>query len=228
MAKYLKVYTDAEQKYQKLSDAEFGRLIRAGLHYKETGEEIELTGRESLLWDGMKLDIDRDNEKYDSLCTTRSEAGKRGAAARWQGNGKNSKCHLPYGKNSQDKDKDKDKDKDYIPPISPNGDIPPTGGTRKRKSDAMSVIDEWTQDAELRELLYEWLDVRKAQRAANTVGAIRQNLAKLPELAQQSGLSMQDYMREVIRRSWRAFYPIRDAKPQPRADGRDFDWLTGQ
>ena len=38
MAKYLKIFTYAEKKYQKLSDAEFGRLIRAGLHYKETGE----------------------------------------------------------------------------------------------------------------------------------------------------------------------------------------------
>lgn len=225
MAKYLKIYTDAEQKYQKLSDAEFGRLIRAGLHYKETGEEIELTGRESLLWDGLKLDIDRDNEKYDSLCTTRSEAGKRGAAARWQNNGKNGKSYLPYGKNGQDKDEDKDKD--YIPPLSPNGDSPPAEGSKKRKSAAKDAIDAWTQDPELRSLLYEWLDVRKAQRAANTEGAIRQNLAKLPDMAQQSGLSMQDYMREVIRRSWRAFYPIRDAKPQPRAEGRGFDWLTG-
>lgn len=233
MAKYLKIYTDAEQKYQKLSDAEFGRLIRAGLHYKETGEEIELTGRESLLWDGLKLDIDRDNEKYDSLCTTRSEAGKRGAAARWQNNGKNGKSHLPYGKNGQDKDKDEDKDKDkdedkdYIPPLSPNGDSPPAGVSKKRRSAARDVIDAWTQDPELRSLLYEWLDVRKAQRAANTEGAIRQNLAKLPELAQQSGLSMQDYMREIICRSWRAFYPIRDAKPEPRTDGRNFDWMTG-
>ena len=228
MAKYLKIYTDAEQKYQKLSDAEFGRLIRAGLHYKETGEEIELTGRESLLWDGLKLDIDRDNEKYDSLCTTRSEAGKRGAAARWQNNGKNGKSHLPYGKNGQDKDKDEDKD--YIPPLSPNGDSPPAGVSKKRRSAARDVIDAWTQDPELRSLLYEWLDVRKAQRAANTEGAIRQNLAKLPEMAQQSGLSMQDYVREVIRRSWRAFYPIRDAHPRQaqRNDGRDFDWLTGQ
>lgn len=141
MAKYLKVYTDAGQKYQKLSDAEFGRLIRAGLHYKETGEEIELTGRESLLWDGLKLDIDRDNEKYDSLCTTRSEAGKRGAAARWQGNGKNSKSHLPYSKNSQDKDKDKD----YIPPISPSGDISPQRGgptAEKRKRFVAPSVDE--------------------------------------------------------------------------------------
>lgn len=227
MPKYLKIFTDAETKYQKLSDAEFGRLIRAGLHYKETGEEIELTGRESLLWDGLKIDIDRDNQKYNSLSTARAEAGQKGAAARWQTDGKNSKCHLLYGKNGQDKDKDKDKDKD-IPSISPNGDIPPTGGQKAQKFVPKAMIKSWTQDPELQGLLLEWLDVRKAQRAANTEGAIRQNLDKLPELAQQSGLSMQDYMREVIRRSWRAFYPIRDMQPQRRSDGRDFDWLTGQ
>ena len=78
----------------------------------------------------------------------------------------------------------------------------------------------------MRQLLLDWLEVRKAQRAANTEGAIRQNLAKLPELAQQSGLSMQDYMREVVRRGWRAFYPVHSE--QRRNDGRDFDWLTGQ
>lgn len=101
---------------------------------------------------------------------------------------------------------------------------------KSRSSCAKSLVDSWTQDPELRELLHEWLDVRKAQRAANTEGAIKQNLAKLPELAQQSGLSMQDYVREIIRRSWRAFYPIRDAQPRQarRDDGRDFDWLTGK
>ena len=117
---------------------------------------------------------------------------------------------------------------DNIPPISPNGDIPPTGGQKAQKFVPKVMIKSWTQDPELQGLLLEWLDVRKAQRAANTEGAIRQNLDKLPELAQQSGLSMQDYMREVIRRSWRAFYPIRDMQPQRRSDGRDFDWLTGQ
>ena len=95
---------------------------------------------------------------------------------------------------------------------TPNG----VDKAKPRKSAAVELIESWTQDQELRELLLEWLEVRKAQRAANTEGAIRQNLAKLPELAQQSGLSMQDYMREVIRRSWRAFYPIRDARQDYR------------
>ena len=103
----------------------------------------------------------------------------------------------------------------------------------KRKSKprgpvAKSLVDSWTQDPELRELLHEWLDVRKKKRAPETEGAITRNLEKLPELAHESCLSMQDYMREVIRRGWQAFYPVRDAQPQQRSDGRDFDWLTGQ
>ena len=57
--KYLKLFVDCLEKYRKLNDAEFGRLIRAALSYTATGVEVELMGREELLWDGMKLDIDR-------------------------------------------------------------------------------------------------------------------------------------------------------------------------
>jgi len=135
MGTYLKIFVDSLDKYRKLNDAEFGRLIRAALTYKATGVEVELMGREELLWDGLKLDIDRENENYASVVATRSEAGKKGASARWEKekgnskshfeNGKNGKSHLPYGKNGQDKDKDKDKDKENIPPYNP-----PTGGDR--------------------------------------------------------------------------------------------------
>ena len=107
---YLKLFTDALDKYRKLNDAEFGRLIRAALTYKATGVEVELMGREELLWDGIKIDIDRDSENYEAVCAKRSEAGKKGAEARWQKYSKNSKCHLPYSKNGQDKEEDKDKD----------------------------------------------------------------------------------------------------------------------
>ena len=114
---YLKVFVDWGERYQKLSDAEFGRLMRAAIAYKGGNPVPELTGREELMWDGIKLDIDRDNEQYSAICEARSEAGRRGAETRWNNkchndDGKNSTSHLPYGKNSQDKDKDKDKDKD--------------------------------------------------------------------------------------------------------------------
>ena len=210
---------------EPLNDAERGRLFTACLEYSMTGEAPELKGNERFVFPSMAAQIDRDKEKYTARCRKNSE----NASKRWNTFVYDGKSRIPND-TKHTKDKDKDKDKDYIPPISPNGDIPPGVGAKKSKNAARDAIEAWTADAELRKLLFEWLDVRKAQRAANTEGAIKQNLAKLPELAQQSGLSMQDYVREVIRRSWRAFYPIRDAQQyQPRRDdGRDFDWLTGQ
>lgn len=101
-----------------------------------------------------------------------------------------------------------------IPPcIPPQGEMPQPEKKPAKKATAdplKDVVDDWTMDGELRDLLYEWLKVRKAKRAANTEGAIRQNLKKLPELAQQSGMSMAEYLEEVVRRGWQAFYKISD------------------
>lgn len=119
---YLKLFVDCLEKYQKLNDTEFGRLVRAALRYKATGAEPTDLGREALLWDGMRLDIDRDNESYAEAVRMRSEAGKAGAAARWQGHkddGKNAIAINRISQNSKhgkeeekDKDQDKDQDKD--------------------------------------------------------------------------------------------------------------------
>ena len=114
---YVKIFVDGLTKYKRLTDEEFGRLMRGAMHYKATGEEPELEGREALLWDGLKLDIDRDNDRYKATCEARKKAGQRGAEARWNDkshddDGKNSKCHSDDGKNGQDKEKDKEKDKD--------------------------------------------------------------------------------------------------------------------
>lgn len=210
---------------EPLNDAERGRLFTACLEYSMTGEAPELKGNERFVFPSMAAQIDRDKEKYTARCRKNSE----NVSKRWNTVVYDGKSRIPND-TKHTKDKDKDKYKGNIYPLSPNGDNPPAGGTKKPKNAAKAAIEAWTADAELRKLLFEWLDVRKAQRATNTEGAIKQNLAKLPELAQQSGLSMQDYVREIIRRSWRAFYPIRDAQPRQarRDDGRDFDWLTGQ
>ena len=120
--KYLKLFADSLEKYRKLSDGEFGRLVRIALHYVRTGEEAKVSGREELLWDGMKLDIDRDIESYVNKVSTKSNAGRKGAIARWQSmatDGKNASAINRNGKNSQDKDQDKDQDK--TPPIPPKG-----------------------------------------------------------------------------------------------------------
>lgn len=229
----MKLWLSYEAYFEPLSAAEVGRLTLAMMKYKSQGVEPVFAGNERFVWPAIKRDIDEANQSAAEYSAKQSENGKKGGrpkkALENEKATETQKTQAFFEKPKKDMDKGL-RTKDYIPPISPDGDIPPAGGAKKPKNVAKAVIEAWTADAELRRLLFGWLDVRKAQRAANTEGAIKQNLAKLPELAQQSGLSMQDYVREIIRRSWRAFYPIRDAQPRQarRDDGRDFDWLTGQ
>lgn len=63
---------------------------------------------------------------------------------------------------------------------------------------------------EVRLLLGDWLQIRKAKRAPSTEKAIQLNLNKLNRCAEQSNLSVQSYLEEVITRGWQAFYPIPD------------------
>ena len=67
-----------------LSDAEFGRLCRALLKYSMTGEDGQLQGAEKVLWKRVKMQEDRFQESYRELADSKREAGKKGAAKRWQ------------------------------------------------------------------------------------------------------------------------------------------------
>ena len=85
---------------------------------------------------------------------------------------------------------------------------------RKKEKRAASssfgkLLDDYADgDAELRELLGDWLKVRKAKRAALTDKAIQLNLDKLEQCAKDSGLAVYEYLREVIARGWAAFFVI--------------------
>lgn len=96
---------DYLEEMDALNDAEFGRLTRALLVYSMTGEQIALCGNERFFVKRMMAQEDRFKASYEDIATTRSEAGKAGAAARWQNgkrifaNGKNSKAMSANGKN---------------------------------------------------------------------------------------------------------------------------------
>lgn len=96
---------DYLEEMDALNDAEFGRLTRALLVYSMTGEQMALCGNERFFVKRMMAQEDRFKASYDDIATTRSEAGKAGAAARWQNgkrifaNGKNSKVISANGKN---------------------------------------------------------------------------------------------------------------------------------
>lgn len=102
---------DYLEEMDALNDAEFGRLTRALLVYSMTGEQIALCGNERFFVKRVMAQEDRFKASYDDIATTRSEAGKAGAAARWQNgkrifaNGKNSKAMPANGKNGNTKTK---------------------------------------------------------------------------------------------------------------------------
>lgn len=71
-----------------LSDAEFGRLIRALLEYSMTGEEKELSGGEKAHWKRVRNRENRYQERFEDNEKSKTERAKNAANARWS-NAKN-------------------------------------------------------------------------------------------------------------------------------------------
>lgn len=96
---------DYLEEMEALNDAEFGRLTRALLVYSMAGEKIALCGNERFYANRVMAQEDRFKASYAEISDARSEAGKAGAAVRWQNgkgsfaNGKNSKAIPANGKN---------------------------------------------------------------------------------------------------------------------------------
>lgn len=231
---YFCCFNSYRKKTRNLSDSELGRLFRALMLYNETGEKTQLNGREETAFDFIAEDIDAGKERYEAKCAqNKANRGQRSTAAVNDGertstfvnDGEQSLTNVPQTKNKKQK-----QNISFVSNDTQDICQAESLATRKRASafSAKKAIEDYTQDEELRGLLFEWLDNRKKKRAPETKGAIGQNLDKLAEMAAESNLSLQDYMREIVRMGWQAFYPIRSQQSAQRNDGRDFDWLTGQ
>lgn len=80
---------------------------------------------------------------------------------------------------------------------------------KPRKSKSFDdIIDSYTSDPETKDLLGAWLQNRKAKRAAMTDRAIQSNIDVLDRFAQESRMSVNDYLNEVVRRGWTSFFAI--------------------
>jgi hypothetical protein len=112
---YVKFFVDDLVAMEELNYEEKGRLFEAMLMYAQTGKKPQLKGNERFLFPAMRARIDRDKEGVAGRRNlSRSEAGKKGAAARWNKeekaeesetdgkidgkNGKDGNCHLPLAK----------------------------------------------------------------------------------------------------------------------------------
>ena len=106
---YLKVFGDWLTRFQKLDDAQFGRLVRAAVGYVCAGEEPTIDGIEGYLFDTIRPALDMDMARYREKVEKNTENGAKGAAARWcsdsERHTENSERHFMDGENSQEKEK---------------------------------------------------------------------------------------------------------------------------
>ena len=62
------LYDEHSQKFERLTDKQIGRVIRAAVLYKTTGELLTLTTLEEFLFLDLKNDIDRNQTDYARKC----------------------------------------------------------------------------------------------------------------------------------------------------------------
>lgn len=88
-----------------------------------------------------------------------------------------------------------------------------------QKSKLFALVDSYSDDEDITNLLHDWMDIRKAKRSAQTEKAIKQNLDRLADYAKESKMSLCEYLTEVVRRGWAAFYPIKSfEKAEPKQE----------
>lgn len=76
--KSFQVYYDYEEHLELLSDEEKGRLLMAMLKYAKTGEVSGLEGATMMAFSFIRLQMDRDDAKYEETCRKNRENGSKG------------------------------------------------------------------------------------------------------------------------------------------------------
>jgi hypothetical protein len=76
------LYTDLWQTLQHCNDEQLGKITRLIFDYVTTGNSIDVEHPLFFLFNPIKVHLDRDKDKYESIVESRSIAGKVSAARR--------------------------------------------------------------------------------------------------------------------------------------------------
>lgn len=81
---YIKLFYDYLATFERLSDAQTGRLVKAWLLLANTGEEPDFPANtpEYFLWPQLRESFIRDCKAYQKTCSQNKENGKKGGRPR--------------------------------------------------------------------------------------------------------------------------------------------------
>lgn len=201
-----------------LSDAEFGRLCRALLAYSMDGREGQLEGAEKVLWKRVKKQEDRFKESYEEQVRSKRNAGKKGAAKRWQAMADDSSAIADDGKAWQTvADDSKNGYTETKTETKASGvDKPP----QRETADAFSEFA--SGDTSLMAALKDFEKMRKAIKKPMTDRAKQMLVNKLrKEFSPENWIAV---LEQSINRCWTDIYALKDQEfqtfsrqPSPRS-----------
>lgn len=151
---YFCAYHSYIKQCKGLSDGELGRLFRALLEYSASGKVPELNGRESVAFDFMSANIDRDAESYKDTCNRNRE----NISKRYERIRANTTVFETYQEKEEEKEKEELLKKDISNEISQKSTrqkkfVPPMVEEvaaycleRKNKVDAAYFVDHYTSN----------------------------------------------------------------------------------
>lgn len=149
---YFCAYHSYIKQCKGLSDGELGRLFRALLEYSASGKVPELNGRESVAFDFMSANIDRDAESYKDTCNRNRE----NISKRYERIRANTTVYETYQEKEEEKEELLKKDisneiskkstrqKKFVPPTVE--EVAAYCLERKNKVDAAYFVDHYTSN----------------------------------------------------------------------------------
>lgn len=198
---------------QSLKPRQRHAVLDAMLDIAFTGNVPEMTGTVEAVVKAFAPNLMASRKRYSMISSKKSERQEASETANYDKTSM-SAAQKSHEKNVTDKDKDKDKDRDKDAEKEAQRESrakssPPSGGNTRAAQNALSekiICDYAGEDAELKELLFSWVDIRRERSQPTNPQTIRLNLAELTRLT--SGGSVKDYLREVVRRGWGTFFEL--------------------
>ena len=199
----LLIYTAYKNKFAKLTNAQFGELIRFLIEYQETGTVPEIEDvAVALSFDVARFDLDQNNKKYEETVEKRREAGKKGAektngkSRQMPANAETEAAKVGKAENESAKTADNvnDNDNDNVTFIKSN---------KTNKSDFEEAIEEFKKH-------------RRSLRKPMTDKAVELFKKRLNKLTNSEAKQI-ELINIAIERGWQTVYPVDEQKEKPAA-----------
>lgn len=199
------LYASYAEKFQRLTDAQFGRLIRLVFKY-QAGEDVGNIDdfAVSLAFDVIRYDLDRNNEKYERIIERNRENGKKGGRPK-NPVGFEKTQNNPEEPKKADKDKDKDKEKDKVEDKDINNK-----SKRKRFAD----------DDDLNNAILDFIEHRRKLRKPMTDHAVQLFLDRLNKMATDKDDQI-NLINVAILKGWQTVYPSEERLTERSNDKLD-------